>query len=844
MEFCFFLPFLACRLYEALKDRKGALAGFLQDTFVISEFLLIASFFPKFEFLFKWIWFCLTVYQLIGWYCDYKLQIPLTRKLWSYALKPRSFVDSVKELKIPRLAILGIIFTLCSMVGFEQELDQFFWLILLIACGTASKIVSHKGARNPLFALQWDFLFQKKLFEPQKQEWRFPSEFSSTPNPKYPIFRKTLAFQGKKQFDLTLKEKPHLIFIVLESFRAKNIGCLGATLPLSPHFDALAKEGILFSQFHSASNLTSCCLIASLFGISPAPVHGHLGQYVNMPLHGLPKILSGSGYHSALIQGGHISFDHGAEFFQAQGFKTLIGKRDIEKERGASSGSSWGIHDEHLMNYAASWLEKQSSPTFLTLFTITNHHPWTIPADWAPPPEAKGTPFYESYAYTDWALGLFIEQLRQKKLLEKSVLFIFGDHGQESRDSEFEINRNLYQENVHVPLLICAPKRIKKPVQIDTPCSQIDLLPTVLDLLHLPGPHHSLGRSLIREGSQAIYFSHPFDAKMRGCREGKWKLLVHGEKNELYDLQNDPDERRNLAVYEPLKTDELKRNLILYFSQLEHLYNHQILTEKIQASSKASDVLYLELSNSLRISDDTLEEIGKTCPNLATLNLSHCPLVSDQGIRSLLKNCASLEKLSLQGLDLTGKNWPEAPYLMHLKASDCLQLSGDFWVPWINSLTSLKILQLNLELSDQDLQSLAEKTHQLGALQLTGMSSISNLGLIPLLKTNPNLMSVCLENCIQISDAALGALKGTTLCNLSLTGSPQITDEGIERLSSLPLQHLIIQNCPQITGLSLKKIKAKGVRILIAQCPGILREEVDSLQEMGMNIWWDQQAIV
>ncbi|MES2272628.1 MAG: sulfatase-like hydrolase/transferase, partial [Chlamydiota bacterium] len=345
-------------------------------------------------------------------------------------------------------------------------------------------------------------------------------------------------------------------------------------------------------------------------------------------------------------------------------------------------------------------LQSQKTPTFLTLFTITNHHPWIHP-----PPQAQGNPYFGTFSYTDWALQLFIEDLREKKLLEKSILFIFGDHGQElsDRDPYFEINRHLYQENVHVPLLIYAEGRVKQPKQIDTVSSQIDLLPTLLDLLQIPGPHHSLGKSLLRPSNAPIFFDHPFNEAILGCRQGDWKLLLQESGDELYDLRKDPGEKKNLILENPETAQELKRQIIEFKEIVDELYENRSFSEKIV--EKASKGLHLDFSHSLQMTDVFLEKTALSHPDLASLTLAHCLLITDAGIASLLKHCPRIEKLNLEGLDeITGEGWGDAPQLMHLKAIHCPRFSGEPMAKWVKNLPSLTILELgSATLSDKDL---------------------------------------------------------------------------------------------------------------------------------------------
>jgi hypothetical protein len=514
----------------------------------------------------------------------------------------------------------------------------------------------------------------------------------------------------------------------LESFRAKNVGCLGAKLPLSPHFDELAKKGILFSNFHSTGNLTNRSIIASLFGIQPAHQPWHLGHYCDLPLTGLPHILAGYGYHPALIQGGSTAFDHEAEFFSKQGFKTILGKRDIAKP-----GTSWGSHDEFLMPYAASWLHKQKSPAFLNLYTITNHHPWSHPQ--------KNDGFLNTFAYTDSALNLFIEELGKRALLEKSILFIYGDHGQEleDRDPRYEINRHLFQDNIHVPLLIYAEGRIKSPRRIETVSSQIDLLPTLLDLMNLAAPHQSLGKSLLRPSTAPIFFSHPFDKPLRGCREANWKYI---DNEELYDLDADPEEKINRIAEGTL----LKEKTDAFFESLDQFYSEQ-------GHKKKESPLHLDFSNSLQMNDSHLEKIAQKHPELSSLILSNCLLLTDSGIASLLIHCPKLEKLYLNGIDeITGLGWISAPHLTHLNALNCPQLQTQ----WISQLPSLRILELgSSNVSDEDLIEISASQKNLTALYLSNLRQITDLGLTRLLEANPYLAILSLENCPQISQVSI-----------------------------------------------------------------------------------------
>jgi len=562
------------------------------------------------------------------------------------------------------------------------------------------------------FLTAWKDLAQKKI------------------TPSFPTSQKP---KGTKLFNIDTEDKPHLIFIYLESFRAKNVGCLGATNGLSPHFDSLAKEGILFTRFHSTGNLTNRSIIASLFGVPAAHQPWHLGHYCDISLTSLPKILSEHGYHTALIQGSSLAFDHEAEFFQKHGFQTILGKRDIGKP-----GNSWGVYDEYLMPFAASWLSNQKAPTFLSLMTITNHHPWQNPNG------PNG--FLNTFSYTDGSLKLLIDELDKKALLEKSILFIFGDHGQELEDRapHFEVNRHLYQDNVHVPLLIYGKGRTTGKM-IETLSSQIDLLPTVLDLMNYSTPHQSLGKSLLRPSSEPIYFSHPFDTPIQGCRFGNWKYLIQDSFEELYNIDQDPEEKNNLISHGP----SLKDQTLRFFENLDTFYLGKT-REKKETS------LHLEFCNSF-ITDMELEKTGQTHPDLVSISLQNCMLISDQGIKALLTHCQKLEKLILDGCeDLTTLHFPNGSHLVHLQVSNCPKMN----LSWITQLPSLQVLNLSgVPLNDNELISFSSALKHLVSLQLKSLYEITDRGLAPLISKNFELMILMLEDCPEITEQSLDAVQ-------------------------------------------------------------------------------------
>ena len=816
----------------------------LEELFVAGCLAAVCVLLP--EFLFKPF---ITIYFLllaIDELLHRRLGIRLRPELFSHFLQPSIYWSSAAVIR------KEIVFTLIFLSINETSL----WIVsgtpplfatLLIAIGWIQSPKDH------FLLLAAKDLFRASPKRKKRKTYSFAQEDAIFLSRDYPLLRITRSFLGEKQFSIDMKKgrSPHIIFFFLESFRSRNVGCLGAKDPLTPHFDALSRDGVLFPNFYSNSNSTSWAMIASLFGLPASMARSYLHYYIDFPMIGLPQIMQNQGYHSALIQGSHLKLQGTHAFFQTHGFQTIIGPSHIERAEPHCQSSSWGVHDEALGSYSIEWLKQQHHPVFLSLFSITNHHPWISPAGWE---KRFGVPYYDTFAYTDWALGEWIRRLKEADLMKDSILFILGDHGQAfgEHDPHFESHRTLYEEDVRVPLLILAPGRLEKPVRIDDPCSQIDLLPTILDLFASSSPHHSMGISLMRKKKRFVYCNYPFDETAIAGRLGSWKGIVRGSQEQLFHLKSDPFEQRNLVNEQPRRWRRLKKMMLDYHDELQSLYEsravapnsslsccgHYVPPKEIQDEELARslalkrplfsldlsncfnitgrtiadcDLIYLNLSNCIRLTDSMMGPLMRSCPKLSSLSLAHCLLLSDAGIADLLRNC-QLEELHLQGLDELCEMLPLPPVrtIRLLNLLECPRLDGASWSSWIASLPALKVLRLSCtQWTDLHLERLSEEAHSLINLHLTDAFSLSSEAIHVLIAANPHLIELTLEDCPQINDRFLEKLQGHSIRSITLRGCLRISDRGLMALQNLPLERLTVQNCPGISGEALMALQGK-----------------------------------
>lgn len=445
---------------------------------------------------------------------------------------------------------------------------------------------------------------------------------------------------GRRIVDCHLPPRMNVVLVFLESFRAQrtNIPC----------FEKMANEGIFFPNFYANSPKSSRALLSTLCSV-PSDVHP-IDRKTSAE--SLADVLKKRGYHTAYYQNGSLLFDNQGDFVATHGFDHIMGHKDILKAFPQAETTSWGVHDEYLYRFIRKDLPQ---PYFLTLFTMSNHHPWKSPSGWK---SGLSHPYLQTTEYADKCFGDFV-----KTLDDNTLLVALGDHGQPlGEHGSYVPVKNIYEENVRVPCFLWAKKGI--PAQrIETVGSQIDVLPTILDLLQIPVPQSALGSSLLREREQKVYFHTPFALYSFGVREGKMKYIENMLGGELYDLAVDPEEKH------PLPANDMWRSLIRdYKGFVDGLYSAPHPTKKEG-----------DFANAL-VQDGALIEYVRNTPTLARLDLSYCHLLSNRGIQQSLEHLADLEELSLRGIEHVSEEafrGISLPFLASLNVEGCALLTDE-----------------------------------------------------------------------------------------------------------------------------------------------------------------------
>ncbi|MDR3144539.1 MAG: sulfatase-like hydrolase/transferase [Puniceicoccales bacterium] len=321
------------------------------------------------------------------------------------------------------------------------------------------------------------------------------------------VARDSLAkFRGKNVF-----------IIILESFSAEHIGALDRqfkefpNVTFTPFLDSLVDRGYAFDGFANGSTSVDA-LISVLLGIPPLSNFPYIvSQYVENAIDPLPLLLAKDGYGTMFFYGGKRNSCH----FNSVRSKARIAEYYCEDDYDGPSSdvSGWGVYDEEFFQFVARKVNAAKQPFLSVLFTLSSHHPFLYPTRLHGkfPKESGSEPLRELIAYTDYSLRKFFEAAEKMDWYKNTIFLLVADHTSTPQQSYYKNTLGAYS----IPIVFFDPsgELVGKSEKI---AQQIDIMPTVLDLVGSEHNYFSFGSSLFDESAPRFAIGH---------RDGIYQLI-------------------------------------------------------------------------------------------------------------------------------------------------------------------------------------------------------------------------------------------------------------------------------------------------------------------------------
>jgi len=365
------------------------------------------------------------------------------------------------------------------------------------------------------------------------------------------------------------QSKPNVVLIILESFGREHIGALNENLEngtyegFTPFLDSLISNSRAFNRAY-ANGRKSIDALPSIIASVPSLVQPYIvSEYANNEINGMAGLLSQIGYESAFYHGapnGSMGF---MAFTKMAGYDQYIGKTEYDNDE--DFDGMWGIWDEPFFQFFARDMSRLKEPFFTTLFSVSSHHPFAVPEQYADTFPEGPLPLHEVMGYSDMALRKFFETASKTSWFENTLFIITADHCTTPFHEEYKTPA----ESFAVPLIFYKPGELSQKLDSGL-AQQTDILPTVLSYLDYPYPFVTFGNDLFSKGKEERFVVNYINESYQFLFQNYAIYFDGTDITGIYDLKSDPLQENDLNGQVDMKeaTTILKAYLQQYISRM------------------------------------------------------------------------------------------------------------------------------------------------------------------------------------------------------------------------------------------------------------------------------------
>jgi phosphoglycerol transferase MdoB-like AlkP superfamily enzyme len=361
------------------------------------------------------------------------------------------------------------------------------------------------------------------------------------------------------------------VIIILESFGREHIDYYNNNgRSLTPFLDSLFSLSYTFEAW--ANGKRSIESMPAIVAAIPTlmPVDYPTSPYVTNRINGLGTILGAKGYHTSFFHGGNngtMSFD---AFANTSGFVHYYGRNEYNND--ADFDGKWGIYDEPFLQYVADEMNNFPQPFLSGVFTLSSHHPYSVPEQYANSFPHANSRLEESISYTDLALSRFFNKISIMPWYRNTIFVITADHTSES--NEDPLYRTL-AGNYAIPLAFYTPGSTLRGEAPFT-AQQSDVMPSVLAMLGYDKPFVAFGENLF--DSTATHFAINYNNNIYQLIKNDYILHFNGEQSlALYYLPEDQFMEINLLR----KEDSVRIAHENFTKAIIQQYNHRLIHNQL-----------------------------------------------------------------------------------------------------------------------------------------------------------------------------------------------------------------------------------------------------------------------
>jgi len=361
----------------------------------------------------------------------------------------------------------------------------------------------------------------------------------------------------------------NIVIIIMESMSKEHSAFLNPNLKgkgFTPFLDSLMKQSLFCTQAY-ANGRKSIEGIPAVLASFPTLFNDAFisSNYSSNNINSLASILGKKGYSSSFYHGGNngtMGFDN---FTNSIGFENYYGREEYNNDD--DFDGKWGIFDHKFFDFFEKSLNEKKQPFLAAIFSLSAHHPYTLPLGFENKFPKGEIPIQQCIAYSDYSLMQFFKKSKNEKWFENTLFIITADHTSEISDKNFNNSAGRYA----IPIIFYMPNDTLEG-EYSNITQQLDIMPSVLDYLNYDDNFYSLGNSIFNKNkkkSEAISYNSSVYQYISGD-----SIYNLSEGTKLIESKINP-------FYSFIKVEKHEPNYRSRFKAIVQEYNQDIIENKM-----------------------------------------------------------------------------------------------------------------------------------------------------------------------------------------------------------------------------------------------------------------------
>ena len=370
--------------------------------------------------------------------------------------------------------------------------------------------------------------------------------------------------------------KKNVVVLIVESFGREYIGALNWNLEngtykgYTPHVDSLIAKSITFERSFCngrksidgmPSILSSIPMFVEPFFLTPASMN---------QVSGIASLLGSKGYQTAFFHGAQRGSMGFMAFARKTGFQEYYGREDFDADSRFNGDDDfdgmWAIWDEPFLQYYCTKMNEMKQPFMTAVFTASSHHPYVVPDKYKDVYPEEGIIMHKCIRYTDMAIGRFFQEASRQPWFQNTIFVLTSDHTNMSDHDYYQTDLGGFCS----PIIIYEPGSSREPSVEPKIAQQIDILPTVMGMLHYPDPYFGFGIDLMNTPADSTWAVNYLNGIYQYVKHGHLLQFDGQHTRAVYSL-TDSMLKHNLAGHlpqQPQMERELKAIIQQYMERM------------------------------------------------------------------------------------------------------------------------------------------------------------------------------------------------------------------------------------------------------------------------------------